>query len=114
MATYMTEVFENMGKEINAILKKGGSDWFVASNQECEIIDELITGLDTIELKEAHIENKENMTLSEYERVLFNYTVEEFELDVDRLSNTDKHEITQYVYGYIWLTYRTNKLMKNA
>ncbi|MGP5096298.1 hypothetical protein [Staphylococcus equorum] len=110
METYNKKAFDTMANNINAILKKGGSDWFVKGGHGFEIIDKLITGLDTIELKEAHIENKEDMTINEYKFVLFNYTADVFNLDVDRLNNKDKHEITQYVYEYIAMTYKTNRL----
>lgn len=94
------KALDNTGNRINNILAKGGSDWVVKHQTGMAISWELTPALERIEAELSQVD-KAQMSESEYEYLLEHHIINVFHLDMNQLSNKEKHNITTYVLGYI-------------
>ena len=95
------EVFDNAGNELNAILKKGGSEWVVTDCEGMSIAWELIPAIERIEKRVNEVKSSVTMNESAYERLVESNTADVFNIDLDQLNSEDKHNFMEYVYGYL-------------
>lgn len=97
----LLEVFDNVGNELNAILKKGGSNWVVTNCEGMSIAWELQPALERIGDQVEQVKRSVNMNESAYERLVESNTADVFNLNLDRLNSEEKYNFMEYVYGSI-------------
>lgn len=97
----LLEVFDNVGNELNAMLKKGGSNWVVTNCEGMSIAWELQPALERIGDQVEQVKRSVNMNESAYERLVESNTADVFNLNLDRLNSEEKYNFMECVYGSI-------------